>query len=384
MEKSSLNWRQKVSPEIEKQIVFLYDVEKLSATKISEKINIAISTILIYIRKNNIEIREIKNKKISKEKKDEIIRLYTKENMSAYQIHNITNISYSWINKFFVKNNFPIRKHQFLTEYQIKEIIELYKSGVAMITVAEHFKSDKNIISKILKENNVEIRKLGMDIRKFKKNDELTIIQLYVNEEKSANYIAKLMNTSQSTILRILREYKIEIKPEQYYYTLKFSEEQKNEIASLHNDDIISVFKIAEKFEVSPNVITRILKEKNVKSKSIAQIKTKLSDAEFEDYLNTVTEYQKYRAEVNKVTYGQNLKILKNYEKRGNYLEKNAMHLDHMYSAKHGFLNNVSPEIIGNISNLRMIHWKENLSKNCNSYITLEELEHRIKNNIID
>lgn len=377
---NSLNWRQKVTSDIEKQIVFLYNVEKLSASKISKQINLAIVTVLKYLRNNNIEIRDIKNKKINQETKNEVIRLYIEEKKSAYQIHKITNISYDWINKFFTKNDFLIRKHQFLSENQIQEIVELYQSEISISKVAKHFNSNKDIISKILKDNNIEIRKLGSDTKKFKKDDELKIIQLYVKEEKSAEYISKIMNSSEFPILRILREYKIEIKPFQYYYTIKFSEEQKNEIVSLYNDDIISVLKIAEKFKVSSRVIDRIFKEKNVKIKSLAQIKTKLSDEEFEDYLNTVTEYQKYRAEVNKITYKQNLKTLRNYEKRGNFL----MHLDHMYSAKHGFLNNISTEIIGHISNLRMIPWKENLSKNCKSYITLEELEHRIKNNIID
>lgn len=36
--------------------------------------------------------------------------------------------------------------------------------------------------------------------------------------------------------------------------------------------------------------------------------------------------------------------------------------------------NNISPQIIGNICNLEMIPWKENVTKNLQCFITLDEL----------
>lgn len=68
---------------------------------------------------------------------------------------------------------------------------------------------------------------------------------------------------------------------------------------------------------------------------------------------------KKYRQEVNRITKSQPLFQLVNYDKRG----KGNFHLDHIISIKFGFDNNIDPEIIGNICNLRYVYYKDNLSK---------------------
>jgi hypothetical protein len=50
------------------------------------------------------------------------------------------------------------------------------------------------------------------------------------------------------------------------------------------------------------------------------------------------------------------------------------MHLDHMVSLFYGFQNNLSPIIIGDITNLRMIPNKENTGKSFRNAITIDEL----------
>lgn len=49
-------------------------------------------------------------------------------------------------------------------------------------------------------------------------------------------------------------------------------------------------------------------------------------------------------------------------------------HLDHKYSVKAGFINNVDPRIIANIHNLQLIKGSENSKKGMRCSITLEEL----------
>lgn len=80
-----------------------------------------------------------------------------------------------------------------------------------------------------------------------------------------------------------------------------------------------------------------------------------------------------YRKKVWAETKKQKLSTLENYDKRGK--GKNDFHLDHIFSIKQGFIENVDPKIIGNISNLRMILSSENLSKNMKCDIDLEKLE---------
>jgi len=66
-----------------------------------------------------------------------------------------------------------------------------------------------------------------------------------------------------------------------------------------------------------------------------------------------------YYAMVWEVTEQQPLYILENSDKRGwkNY------HLDHIYPISMGYKDKIQPEKMGNIKNLRFIHYTENLDK---------------------
>lgn len=51
-----------------------------------------------------------------------------------------------------------------------------------------------------------------------------------------------------------------------------------------------------------------------------------------------------------------------------------AYQIDHNYSIMHGYRHKISPLLIGNINNLTMIPWKDNLQKHTTSSITLDKL----------
>jgi len=70
-------------------------------------------------------------------------------------------------------------------------------------------------------------------------------------------------------------------------------------------------------------------------------------------------EKKLYYAMVWEVTEGQKLYLLENSDKRGwkNY------HLDHIYPISMGYKEKIPPEKVGNIKNLRFIHYTENLDK---------------------
>jgi hypothetical protein len=80
--------------------------------------------------------------------------------------------------------------------------------------------------------------------------------------------------------------------------------------------------------------------------------------------------FQKYKAEVWSVTRKQPLHTLPNIEKRG----RNEWDLDHIYSMWDGYHNDVPPEMIGDIRNLRVITASENRTKHIRSDMTKEEL----------
>jgi len=78
---------------------------------------------------------------------------------------------------------------------------------------------------------------------------------------------------------------------------------------------------------------------------------------------------KEYRTQVLKYTRKEPLYQLDNYNHRG----KGSFHLDHIISIKFGFDNNLPPEIIGNIANLRYLKVSENISKR--DYLTADSFD---------
>jgi hypothetical protein len=58
-------------------------------------------------------------------------------------------------------------------------------------------------------------------------------------------------------------------------------------------------------------------------------------------------------------------------------LRSKEVHIDHMVSIVYGFMNNIPIYLIGDITNLRMMDGKANISKNCDNHITFDELLER-------
>ena len=81
----------------------------------------------------------------------------------------------------------------------------------------------------------------------------------------------------------------------------------------------------------------------------------------------TTSEYKRYANKVHRLSqktytlYGQ--EINPENHRRGRCGVEGAWQLDHIISIKYGFENNISAEEISKKENLRMLPWKENLSK---------------------
>lgn len=85
----------------------------------------------------------------------------------------------------------------------------------------------------------------------------------------------------------------------------------------------------------------------------------------YEEYQNRLSHKEKYYKLVRRITESQPLHLLENYDKRGQTGQENAYHLDHIIPISYGLINNIPPEIIGNISNLCFIPWLDNVKKGC-------------------
>ena len=78
---------------------------------------------------------------------------------------------------------------------------------------------------------------------------------------------------------------------------------------------------------------------------------------------NDKDQYNQYKAKVYSITRLQDVTLLENYDKpRGLCGVEGAYQLDHIISIKYGFENNIDPEVIGNLNNIRFIPWEDNRS----------------------
>lgn len=103
-----------------------------------------------------------------------------------------------------------------------------------------------------------------------------------------------------------------------------------------------------------------------------AKISTKLKEAlakkagysSREEYEATLSERIKYYRKVGKLTR-KNMLLLPGYDKCKHGLcgVDGAYQVDHIIPVSYGYENNILPEVIADISNLRFIPWKENLLK---------------------
>lgn len=91
---------------------------------------------------------------------------------------------------------------------------------------------------------------------------------------------------------------------------------------------------------------------------------TKAGYETFDEYMADLDNKKKYRRAVQKVTKQQNISLLENYDKlRGLCGVEGAYQLDHIISIVRGYEEGISAEQIGDLSNLQIIPWKDNLLK---------------------
>ena len=92
--------------------------------------------------------------------------------------------------------------------------------------------------------------------------------------------------------------------------------------------------------------------------------------------MHKLSEFVRYKRAVWKET-NKNVNQIPNYNasKRGRCsLTKDTYQVDHKFSIFEGFMESICPTIIGHVSNLEFLPWRENLKKWTKSSISKEEL----------
>lgn len=101
-----------------------------------------------------------------------------------------------------------------ITEEQEQEVIKLYLSGKTSKEVSDIVSIGSSSVLRILKKNNIPTRSKSehKTPNKFSEDKEQEIIRLYTEEGKNTNEIAKIYNTYNTSIRRVLERNQVEIR----------------------------------------------------------------------------------------------------------------------------------------------------------------------------
>jgi transposase len=260
----------------------------------------------------------------------------------------------------------------------INEVVKQYKDGVSVSKIANTLKISKRNIKTILVEKNVYSENRDGIKKMFNEYDINDIINKYVNEGLSCEVIGRYYNISKVPISRILKEKGLLRIGLSNGRKIKLTDEQINLIKKLYIKEYKSGEEISKIMNLGKPFIEKFINKSGFRRNksegaSIGLVK-RFRKSNYNDYINSLSDFKKYKKKVISVTNKQPISKLLNFDKRGVSGVDGNFHLDHKFSIVEGFIQNISPSIIGNIKNLEFISWEENVKKRTNCSINIKEL----------
>ena len=244
-----------------KNIIKMYTVDFLSLKKIGEKYGCSKSVIGNLLKKNNIEVydRNLKQHLID----DETVCNEHINGSTITEIAKKHNSTDTVITAILKKNNVEIINHRNYnySDNEIKELIRLYTVELkTSFELAELFDCTVVRVNKILNENNIDIiRQSPVNKKSFNQEDTNKIIDLFYSKTKTFDEIGKQFDCSGDVISRILNESGIDTSR-----TIKLTNEQIKNICDDYVINNIGSTTLAKKYGFSSSFIGKILKENNV------------------------------------------------------------------------------------------------------------------------
>ena len=177
-----------------------------------------------------------------------------KNNIESGEIAKKYNCSKSTILRLLKKNNIEIRKGRIgRLDIKEKEIIVFYKKCRSAEKVAKKYKCSPSLVYRILKNNNIKRNKYKIILNKNK-------VKEFYKKCRSAGETSNKFNCNISVILRILREDGVKLdKYKKMTINLDY-----NKVIELYKEHK-SAYRITKILGCSKNPIYRILKINNIK-----------------------------------------------------------------------------------------------------------------------
>ncbi len=226
-----LEIEKRIGEDLESFLRKTYVKKYQSTTKIASKVGVDISTICGWLIRYNIPIRTLSETKLKGKKKpskEELERWYIKENKNTYEIADMIGVSDTCIGKWLKEYNILTRT---TSEAMLKgkkkpskeELKRLYlKENKTTIEIADILKVTNSTIGNWLKDYNIKLRTISeIQLKGKKKPSKEELEKWYIKENKNTYEIAEMIGVSGPTIVRWLKQYNIPIRSNKHRITSK-------------------------------------------------------------------------------------------------------------------------------------------------------------------
>jgi hypothetical protein len=213
--------------------------------------------------------------KLTEKQEIEICELY-KNGSPIRPLSFEYHISVPRLKTILKKHSYKLRQKGKLLEHRynknlINKVIELYHSGQGMASISKNLNIPYNQVRMFLIKTNIQIRNENDNIysgrtqqNRVAEIDSLSpqILEDYLNN-LTWDEITKKYRISDTTLQKLLKVSKIKLRPRGFYSKKNITQKQKKEIVDIYVSGI-PMYKIGPKFNVSHNIILRILKENDI------------------------------------------------------------------------------------------------------------------------
>lgn len=170
-----------------------------------------------------------------------------------------------------------------LSKEQIQNIIERYNNKESLRSIGEVFGVSQGVITRILKENGVTIRKSSEILKAFTEEQENEVIEKY-KKGMTANSIAEEYGLSPVPVRKVLKRAGFNLQEIKWERNEVLSTLRKREIAQAYKEGETAQ-QLAKKYGVSHPTIKKALQEMQVKVRSYSESQGGLNETEIEELI---------------------------------------------------------------------------------------------------
>lgn len=207
----------------------------------------------------------MKSKIFTEKEIKNICKEYSEGNTNLHNLAKKYNCRTSKISKILKKNNIILRKHKGLSEEQEKQLCCDYQSGMYLLDVSKKYHIRHSKVKIILQKYNIDIRQRGDLLETFLSKE--AIEQLCYEYQNGVTFekICNKYHTREERVNQILYNNGIykRTKQDGINSTILLDEDIKNLIRD-YQEEFMPISLMMNKYHISPKRLYQIIKEKNI------------------------------------------------------------------------------------------------------------------------